>query len=82
MARKIKTRTEHVYGKLVDYTIVQQYPPTIKELAIVTGYSAKTVRDELKALEKKGLIEREARKPRAIRIQELEVGLKNGSKSK
>jgi repressor LexA len=45
------------------------YPPTVREIASATGVkSTSTVFGHLERLEKKGLIKRDASKPRAIKI--------------
>lgn len=44
------------------------YPPTVSELAALTGVSNRQVRVDLATLEDAGLIERDPGQPRAIRI--------------
>lgn len=46
-----------------------KYPPTVRELADMMGYSSPATSYQLlKLLEKKGYIKREVRKPRAIGV--------------
>jgi len=51
------------------------FPPTVKELGEVLGITPASVHDQLKQLERKGYITREARKARSI------VVCANGSRS-
>jgi repressor LexA len=44
------------------------YAPTLAELAVLLGIAAQTVDQHLRALERKGMIERRAGSPRTIRI--------------
>jgi len=58
-----------VLGYIKDFVRTAGYPPTVRELCAALGMtSTNAVNDHLKALERKGLISRDRRKGRGIRI--------------
>lgn len=70
MTRKNLTfRREQVLRFLFDYRARKGYPPAIREIAEHFGLiSSSTVHTHLRNLELAGYIEREAKKPRSIRL--------------
>ena len=73
---KITDRQLTVLKKISDFIKQSGYPPTIRELAGMLGFSSpKGVSDHLKALQKKGYIKKSS-SARAIRITDKALGLK------
>lgn len=56
---------------IVDFQREHEYSPTLRELAEIFGVSANTVYRHLEALQKKGYLERDRDKARAINIVRL-----------
>lgn len=69
---EIKDKQTEIYEFLKLYTENKGYPPSVREICeAVSLKSTSTVHGHLKRLEKKGLIKRDATKPRALEIVEL-----------
>lgn len=63
------TRAERIVSFIRFYTTVEQWPPTVREIAEAVGLrSSSTVHGHLDRLERDGRIERMPRCPRAIRV--------------
>jgi hypothetical protein len=64
-----KTTSEKILEKIHTYSKSNGYPPSIRELAEMTGLkSTSTVHGHLKRLERKGKISRGVEMPRAIKV--------------
>ena len=69
MARKITKRQQQIYDFIRSYQLEKGYPPSVREMAAAVGLSSpSTVHAHLSALEERGLIKRDATKPRAIEV--------------
>ncbi len=69
MARKITKRQQQIYDFIRSYQKEKGYPPSVREMAAAVGLSSpSTVHAHLAALEERGLIKRDATKPRAIEV--------------
>lgn len=69
MARKITKRQQQIYDYIRAYQKEKGYPPSVREIAAAVGLSSpSTVHAHLNALEERGLIKRDAAKPRAIEV--------------
>jgi repressor LexA len=65
----LTARQHEALAYIADYTTANGYPPTFRELCKGLGMSStNAANDHLKALEKKGYIERKALASRAIRV--------------
>jgi repressor LexA len=70
---------QQIYQFIVNYIKKNQKPPTIREIGHAMGISSTGHIDHhLTALEKKGVIEREARKSRAIKLTKPQIGIPIG----
>lgn len=69
MARKITKRQQQIYDFIKEYQQERGYPPSVREMAAAVGLSSpSTVHAHLSALEARGLLKRDATKPRAIEL--------------
>lgn len=69
MARKITKRQQQIYDFIRSYQKEKGYPPSVREMAAAVGLSSpSTVHAHLNALEERGLIRRDATKPRALEV--------------
>lgn len=69
MARKITKRQQQIYDFIRTYQRDKGYPPSVREMAAAVGLSSpSTVHAHLNALEERGLIKRDATKPRALEV--------------
>ena len=69
MARKISKRQQQLYDYIRAYQQEKGYPPSVREMAAAVGLSSpSTVHAHLSALEARGLIKRDATKPRALEL--------------
>ncbi|WP_291289395.1 transcriptional repressor LexA [Enorma sp.] len=69
MARKISKRQQQIYDFIREYQLEKGYPPSVREMAAAVGLSSpSTVHAHLSALEERGLIKRDATKPRALEL--------------
>ena len=69
MARKISKRQQQIYDYIRAYQQEKGYPPSVREMAAAVGLSSpSTVHAHLSALEARGLIKRDATKPRALEL--------------
>lgn len=69
MARKITKRQQQIYDYIKEYQQEKGYPPSVREMAAAVGLSSpSTVHAHLSALEARGLLKRDATKPRAIEL--------------
>jgi repressor LexA len=67
---------QQIYQFIVNYIKKNQKPPTIREIGHAMGItSTGHIDHHLAALEKKGVIEREARKSRAIKLTKPQMGI-------
>ena len=67
---------QQIYQFIADHIEEKQMPPTNREIGNAVGISSTGhINHHLAALEKKGLIEREARKSRAIKLIQPQVGI-------
>lgn len=71
MAREITPRQAEILRFIVNFQSVNDYTPSFREIAEEFEIrSTKAVSDHLSALEKRGLISREKRKSRTIRVED------------
>lgn len=64
---KLGKRQQQIYDYMRAYTEEHGYPPSVREIGAAVGLaSPSTVHMHLKVLEEKGLIKRDAKKPRTI----------------
>ena len=69
MARKITKRQQQIYDFIKEYQQEKGYPPSVREMAFAVGLSSpSTVHAHLSALEARGLLKRDATKPRALEL--------------
>ena len=69
MTRKITKRQQQIYDYIRAYQLEKGYPPSVREIAAAVGLSSpSTVHAHLSALEERGLIKRDAAKPRALEL--------------
>ena len=69
MARKITKRQQQIYDFIKEYQQEKGYPPSVREMASAVGLSSpSTVHAHLSALEARGLLKRDATKPRALAV--------------
>ena len=67
--RKLTEKQREIYDYILKSTREQGYPPSVREIGEAVGlHSPSTVHAHLKALDALGLINREDRKTRAIRV--------------
>ncbi len=67
---------QQIYQFIVNYIHEEQMPPTNREIGRAMGIaSTGHINHHLAALEKKGMIERKARKGRAIKLTKPQVGI-------
>jgi repressor LexA len=72
MSESLSAKQKEIYEFLKKHTQEKGYPPAVREICEAVGLSStSTVHGHLKRLEKKGLIKRDATKPRALEICEL-----------
>ena len=72
MSEGLSAKQKEVYEFLKKYSLEKGYPPAVREICEAVGLSStSTVHGHLKKLEKKGLIKRDATKPRALEICEF-----------
>ncbi|NLM35212.1 MAG: transcriptional repressor LexA [Clostridiales bacterium] len=72
MSESLSSKQREVYEFLKKYSQEKGYPPAVREICEAVGLSStSTVHGHLKRLEKKGLIKRDATKPRALEIVEF-----------
>ena len=68
---KLSKRQTAIYEYICTYTDEHGYPPSVREIGAAVGLaSPSTVHMHLKALEQKGLINRDPKKPRTIEVVE------------
>lgn len=66
---KISKRQMSIYEFICTYTNEHGYPPSVREIGAAVGLaSPSTVHMHLKALEEKGYIKRDSKKPRTIEV--------------
>ena len=70
VAQELTKRQKAVLDFIIDYIQENQRPPTVREIAEEFGFTVKGAYDYLRVLERKGWIEREGNRSRAIRILE------------
>ena len=69
MSRKITKRQQQIYDFIKEYQQEKGYPPSVREMASAVGLSSpSTVHAHLSALEARGLLKRDATKPRALEL--------------
>jgi repressor LexA len=67
---------QQIYQFIVNYIHEEQIPPTNREIGRAVGIaSTGHINHHLTALEKKGMIERKARRGRAIKLIKPQVGI-------
>lgn len=80
MARRTETRQLEVLQYIYDQVESKGYPPTVREIGEAVNLSStSTVHGHLARLEKKGLLQRDPTKPRAIELTALgldKIGVK------
>ena len=85
MSKKLTKRQAGVYIYIYDYIRKNHYPPTVREIANAFDISSTNgVVEHLKALYRKGFIEKDAFKSRAIHplvAREVAAGILNGEES-
>ena len=82
MARKITKRQQQIYDFIKEYQQEKGYPPSVREMASAVGLSSpSTVHAHLSALEARGLLKRDATKPRALELFEMDTEDPSSSKS-
>lgn len=66
---KISKRQQSIYEYICSYSAEHGYPPSVREIGAAVGLaSPSTVHMHLKALEEKGYIKRDSKKPRTIEV--------------
>lgn len=66
---KLSKRQQSIYDYICSYTKEHGYPPSVREIGSAVGLaSPSTVHMHLKALEEKGYIKRDSKKPRTIEV--------------
>ena len=66
---KLSKRQQSIYEYICSYTKDHGYPPSVREIGSAVGLaSPSTVHMHLKALEEKGYIKRDSKKPRTIEV--------------
>lgn len=69
---ELTTRQRRIMDVIQDALEFQGYPPTIREIGIAAGLqSTSSVSHQLKELERKGFLQRDPNKPRAIIVDKL-----------
>lgn len=69
MYEDLTARQAEILNYILQYTKVQGYPPSVREIGKAIGLSSSsTVHGHLAQLEKKGYIRRDSSKPRAIEV--------------
>lgn len=82
MARKITKRQQQIYDFIKEYQQEKGYPPSVREMASAVGLSSpSTVHAHLSALEARGLLKRDATKPRALELFDEDGSSVSNSKS-
>ncbi len=77
MAGHKSNKQMEIYEFIKNQVKVKGYPPSVREICAAVGLSStSTVHGHLERLEKKGLIKRDATKPRTIEIIENSLGKK------
>ncbi|MGL5820068.1 MAG: transcriptional repressor LexA [Sarcina sp.] len=72
MTETISQKQTDIYNFLKSYIEDKSYPPSVREICVAVGLkSTSTVHSHLKTLEKKGYINRDKTKPRALEIVEF-----------
>lgn len=66
--RQITDRQKEVLTFIADFTEMNVYPPTVREISEHFGISLRAVQDHLTALQKKGYISSEEKRSRSIRV--------------
>ncbi|MCI5874056.1 MAG: hypothetical protein PUJ55_00420 [Clostridiales bacterium] len=62
-------RQKEIYEYIIKYTTENLYPPTVREIAAVTGLkSTSSVYSHLKNLQKQGVISMRESEPRTIKL--------------
>lgn len=70
---KLSKRQTSIYEFICSYTTEHGYPPSVREIGAAVGLaSPSTVHMHLKALEEKGYIRRDSKKPRTIEVVDQE----------
>lgn len=64
MARKITKRQQQIYDFIKEYQQEKGYPPSVREMASPWAFPPSTVHAHLSALEARGLLKRDATKPK------------------
>ena len=74
---KRNTKQKEIYEFIKQYIDEKEYSPTVREICSAVGLkSTSTVHGHLERLEKKGLIKKDAAKPRTIEIIENSLNRK------
>lgn len=69
MSKALTSKQEEILNFINSAVSAKGYPPSVREICLAVGLkSTSTVHAYLQALEKKGLIERDASKPRAVKV--------------
>lgn len=68
MARKITKRQQQIYDFIKEYQQEKGYPPSVREMASAVGLSSPAPCTPISALEARGLLKRDATKPRALEL--------------
>lgn len=77
MARIKSNKQMEIYEFIKSHIQEKGYPPSVREIGAAVGLSStSTVHGHLERLEKKGLIKRDATKPRTIEVIENSMGRK------
>lgn len=72
MTETISQKQTDIYNFLKAYIEDKSYPPSVREICVAVGLkSTSTVHSHLKTLERKGYINRDKTKPRALEIVEF-----------
>lgn len=66
--RQITDRQKEVLTFIADFTDMNVYPPTVREISEHFGISLRAVQDHLGALQKKGYLSTEQKRSRSLRV--------------
>lgn len=68
MQNELTKKEQKVFTEIGDFIALNKYPPSVRELSALTGYSLKSVHGYIERLVEKGFVEHEKGKKRSLRI--------------
>lgn len=80
MTRNVSEKQQLILDFITDSICSKGYPPSVREICLAVGLkSTSTVHGHLKSLEEKGLLSRDATKPRAMTVTNCNINNKKNS---